>query len=596
MSRSEHGPPLRLVGGKGGVGKTTVACGRAVHLARAGWRVVLLSTDPAHSVGDVLGPAHEPGLTVEPLDAEARVEAFRDTHRATLSEIALRGTVLAGEHVEALLDLGLPGQDELMAVLRIHALLEDPEVDRVVVDTAPTGHTLRLLDGPDLLLDWIGALDTLVEKHRFMRARFTGSDAPDHLDAFLSRHRELAEKLRDRLRDPAFTAFTVVTLAEPVVLDETRSLVRGLQDRGIPVDHVVVNRWTGARVNLSGLPEPLALDEVEEEPLGPDGVALLWAHRHPPSSPVERLPTAPAPQAAAPLPEAILDTPWIWVAGKGGVGKTTLACALAVALADARPAGRTLLVSTDPAHSLAAVLGVPVGPEPTRIADGLEALALDAASELETLKALHAEDVQALFGATLQGVDPVFDRAVLERLLDLAPPGIDEIMALARAARVAARGPWEQVVVDTAPTGHFLRLLGLPEVLAGWIKWAFGVLLDHRDVLRLPRLSAELVTRSRELKAFRARLADPEQSSLLVVRRPTAVTRAETDALLAAAAAHTLPARAVVDNLAPPGIAARTDAAPPVIPVPRGAPPVGLDALRILGASLYPPAAHREAG
>lgn len=598
---------LILVGGKGGVGKTTVACAVALEAAVAGHRVRLLSTDPAHSVWDALG-AHgggvaplPAGLQVEEVDADALVEQFRDRYRHLISEIALRGTVLDPKQVEALLELGLPGQDELMALLRLAECLDDPAIDTVVVDTAPTGHTLRLLDQPDLLNAWITALDALVEKHRFMRARFAHDDGPDHLDRFLEHHRALAERLHARFRDPDRTAFIVVELPEAVVHAETVELLDALDARGVPVPAVVVNRWEGEVLPDDGR-ERVVLPVCAVEPVGPEALLAAWATRLRPTATSACGPRVvrDPPRADAPLPADVGARSWLWLAGKGGVGKTTIACALASALSAADPDRRVLLVSTDPAHSLAAVLEHDVQDCIRPIHDGLHAVHLDAAAAFEELRDAHATDVEALFGATVRGFDPVYDRAALEHLLDLAPPGIDEVMALARAARVAARGDWDQVVVDTAPTGHFLRLMGMPDVLEAWLRWAFDVLLEQRDILRLPRLSAELVQRNREIRAFHRLLQDPARSGVVVVARPTAVTWAETRDLLADVAGVGVNPLALVWNQTegslPEGAA---DVGLPTVEVPRGRAPVGLSDLCDLGRSLLGDAAHsvlREAG
>lgn len=119
-------------------------------------------------------------------------------------------------------------------------------------------------------------------------------------------------------------------------------------------------------------------------------------------------------------------------AGKGGVGKTTLACATAAAMARDFPQKRILLFSTDPAHSLSACLGVEVGPHPIQVAHGLSAMEIDAHAEFAALKSGYAGDIEAFLRSLSTRLDLTFDRIVLEKLMDLAPPGLDEIMALAR--------------------------------------------------------------------------------------------------------------------------------------------------------------------
>ena len=141
-------PRLLLFGGKGGVGKTTCATATALSLARR-WpdsSYLLVSTDPAHSLADSLaGSPLPPNLTVTELDAAERLAAFRSAHGAKLEEIAARGTFLDNDDIHRLLDLSLPGLDELMAFLDISGWIEQERYACVIVDTAPWGHTLHLL-------------------------------------------------------------------------------------------------------------------------------------------------------------------------------------------------------------------------------------------------------------------------------------------------------------------------------------------------------------------------------------------------------------------------------------------------------------------
>ena len=146
-------PVLRLLlfGGKGGVGKTTCATATALTLAHR-WPespYLLVSTDPAHSLGDaVAGSALPPNLALVELDAKDRLAAFRSAHGGTLKDIAARGTFLDGDDISQLLDLSLPGLDELVAFLDVFRWIEEDRYACVVVDTAPWGHTLRLLEMP----------------------------------------------------------------------------------------------------------------------------------------------------------------------------------------------------------------------------------------------------------------------------------------------------------------------------------------------------------------------------------------------------------------------------------------------------------------
>jgi arsenite/tail-anchored protein-transporting ATPase len=166
-------------GGKGGVGKTTAAAATALTLldaAQPGERVLLFSTDPAHSLSDSLdvelgdraaevarrGAGEDaPRLFAREMDAAAALDAFKAKHRAVLAEIADRGTILDEADINDLLDLSLPGMDEVMALFELSEVERGGEFARVVVDTAPSGHTTRMLRLPDVFARWVGALDVM---------------------------------------------------------------------------------------------------------------------------------------------------------------------------------------------------------------------------------------------------------------------------------------------------------------------------------------------------------------------------------------------------------------------------------------------------
>ena len=225
---------------------------------------------------------------------------------------------------------------------------------------------------------------------------------------------------------------------------------------------------------------------------------------------------------------------FVLFAGKGGVGKTTLSCVTAVRLARDFPEKRILLFSTDPAHSLSACLQAEIGPRPTVLFLGLTAMEIDARAEFEKLKMRYAEDLESFLESVSQGFDLTFDRVVLERMMDLAPPGLDEIMALTRIMEFLARDSYDLFVLDCAPTGHLIRLLELPELINQWLKAFFNLFLKYERILRLPGFADELVGISRNLKKLRELLRNPARSVLYAVSIPTQMALEETRDLLAA--------------------------------------------------------------
>jgi len=555
-------PQLKLLffGGKGGVGKTTCAAAAALSYARRypQGSYLLVSTDPAHSLSDSLGEFQPPpNLPVLEFNAQESLEVFKAKHRDKLAEIAARGTFLGQEDINQVLHLSLPGLDELMAMLEIAGWAESGLYDLIVVDTAPTGHTLRLLATPELIRPWLKALDALLAKHRFMQKRFRGSYRPDELDQFLLDLAAAVKRMENLLQHPRACRFVPVMLAEKLVIKETIRLLMELQRLRLPVREVVVNclypknscplcgearfqqlklltelRRRGGLGKYSFWGTLLQPQEVRGQILPEfwQGVMPLDLPQPPPPLLfLELQPWVEAPPAC-PSPDLKL----LIFAGKGGVGKTTLACATAMRLAQEFPDKKILLFSTDPAHSLAACLEVPPGSSPVCLGRGLSALEIDGPREFGFLKRQYRQKLEKFFQTAFESFDFPFDRQVLERLLDLSPPGLDEVTALGRITEFLEPGRYDLLILDSAPTGHLLRLLELPELMDQWLKTFFGLLLNYKLSLRLPELTRQLVRMSRDLKVLRSLWRDPARTALYAVSIPTEMAFQETADLLAA--------------------------------------------------------------
>ena len=536
---------LKLIffGGKGGVGKTTCACATALRLAaeHADQAFLLVSTDPAHSIGSVLTNSNvPPNLTVRELDAAVALHDFKARYEGLLMEIAERGTFFDAADLQGLMDLSIPGMDEVAAYLELAAYLKADRYRCIIMDTAPTGHTLRLLEMPDLVHRWLLALDSLLAKHRYIRRHYTGDRTLDHLDQFLLDMEESVQAMQALLKDPHRCRFVLVMLAEAMSVEESADLASTLAHRHIGMSEIVVNQLlpandclvcqTGRRRQL------LALDNATKRlpkphfwglPLlssDPDGAALqtLWslAHRlNPVALPPPLAPLAVRVDAPAALPMASLRL--LIFAGKGGVGKTTMACATALHLREQYPQLRILLFSTDPAHSLSDALGIPLGSQPTAVLPGLDAQEINAEAAFGEVRRAYRSELEKFLAETLPNLDITFDREVMEHLLDMAPPGLDEIMALTAVIEHLDKGVYNLVVMDTAPSGHLIRLMDLPKMIAEWLKLFFALLLKYRKVMRLPKLSESLVRLSRELKTLRKLLIDPQQTALWAITIPT---------------------------------------------------------------------------
>ncbi len=542
--------------------------------------MLVVSTDPAHSLGDALGVklSHAPkavgagsgrrgsareSFDAVELDAPRAFARWLREHRRPLAEILEHGTWLDAEDIDALLDLAIPGVDELMGILEIARVTDAAPrgaYDLVIVDTAPTGHTLRLLAAPETVSAVAAALDGLQQEHRLIRQRLARvgrqPEAADRLIALLA---EQAHAAAARLRDPRQTRFCWVTLPEELSLEESVDAIAALHASGLRVSEVVVNRvlppaptcrvCDRRRVDEARVIArirarvgrgrdirivPATIDEpVGARALAPLGRSLtasaaresrapLSSRRSPARLTASGDAVLSAPdRAGAHAPETIAafsGASLLFFGGKGGVGKTTVAAATAVRLARAEPKRRILLLSTDPAHSVADVLvgqGVPPNLKLHEI-DAAHALA-DRRAQLEAA----LDEVGAAAGA--------FGASTTE-LLDLAPPGIDELFGILSV--IDARSDYGLIVVDTAPTGHALRLLEMPDAAREWTQLLLRVLLKYRSLARPGLLAAEIVELSRSVRGLQALLRDRRQTRFIVVTRASALPRAETERLL----------------------------------------------------------------
>jgi len=241
-------PDYVLYGGKGGVGKTTMAAATALASARDGTATLVVSTDPAHSLSDTLETAvpSEPGRIREdvPLYA-AEIDPEAAMNDGPLGvEGGLGGLEeLLGEEMVDPLGGSMPGADEAAAMRLLLQYMDDPRFERVIVDTAPTGHTLRLLELPELLDSMVGRMVTLRQRLGGMLDGVTGMMGDGEAEtADLDELRDRIERLRTVLRDPNKTDFRVVLVPEELSVRESERLLDRLAEFGVPVGTIVVNR------------------------------------------------------------------------------------------------------------------------------------------------------------------------------------------------------------------------------------------------------------------------------------------------------------------------------------------------------------------
>jgi arsenite-transporting ATPase len=250
-----------LYGGKGGVGKTTLAAATGLRSAREGNRTLVVSTDPAHSIADAYESAvgetptrvtEEADLYALEIDPQERFERrYGDTFERMLDDVQSLGVNLDAADVESVTEHGLiPGADEI-AVVDLFAEYDDhPDWDVVVFDTAPTGHTLRLLELPDVMDSTMGTLLGMKQQLRSVTSTVSsmlgrGDDEEDESASYgeqMERLQTRMEEVADRLRNGDRTGFRVVTIPERMAVTETERLLGELGASGISVDHVLANK------------------------------------------------------------------------------------------------------------------------------------------------------------------------------------------------------------------------------------------------------------------------------------------------------------------------------------------------------------------
>jgi arsenite/tail-anchored protein-transporting ATPase len=593
----------RLIGGKGGVGKTTCAAAQALALAAGGARTLIVSTDPAPSLGDVfqLRLGSEPRriaagratLYAAEIDASLAMRRWLRSRRATLESIAVRGTWLDEKDIGSLLSLAVPGIDEIAALLELIRFGRSGLYDAIVIDAAPTGHTLRMLALPATMAGVARVFDHMQEKHRALVEALRGTWRPDEADRLIDELQSDARDLTALLRDGNRMEVSWVTTAEEMAVEETYDASDWLAAEGIPLRRIVVNkltpspaqpcRWCRARrteesIEVARLvarlrrvyraaqrPFVVQVMARENEPVGIRELRAIGRElqRAVAATPIRRQRIAatvrgPARKRLTPvqLPFESRTMRLLMFGGKGGVGKTTCAAATALTIAARNEDLSVLLLSTDPAHSLGDVLALPVSDKPRTIPRGpanLQVRQLDPSRALETIRHRYSSSIDALFERIAGGAsfDAPYDRRVMHELLDLAPPGLDEVAAVLEVTAMLGETDTRRcdvIVMDTAPTGHVLRLLEMPELVGGWAKAMMTILLKYQPVTGIGDVGSALLQLSKGIGRLRKLMSDPASTNFVVVTRPAELPAAETRRLLAALEALRVHVPAVIVN------------------------------------------------
>jgi arsenite-transporting ATPase len=496
--------------GKGGVGKTSLSCATGLALAEAGKRVLIVSTDPASNLDEVLGvalsqtPIAVPGATnlfALNIDPEAAAHAYRERmvgpYRGILPAAAIQSME---EQFSGACTVEIAAFDEFSKLLGDPAATKD--FDHVIFDTAPTGHTLRLLTLPSAWDEFI--------------ASSTGGASCLGPLAGLEKQKALYAGTVQRLADPEETSVILVSRPEVAALREAERTrielaelgvsniqlaINGLFKAAAPGDAIADAMTRRALEALATMPSALADlpgTSIPFLPLGTVGLDALRLMARP-NMAVKPVATEINPGMTLPLGLLVLvddiarrGRGVIMTMGKGGVGKTTIAAAIAISLAER--GYPVVLSTTDPAaHVSAAIDGSVAGLRVTRIDPALEVRQ-------------YTEEVLQKAGDKLDAGG----RAMLEE--DLRSPCTEEIAIFRAFARTVDEGKDGFVVLDTAPTGHTILLLDAAEAY-------------HREVMRTQGDMPESV------RQLLPRLRDSEYTFALIVTLPEATPVHEAERL-----------------------------------------------------------------
>ncbi|MGE5206346.1 MAG: ArsA family ATPase [Chlamydiota bacterium] len=577
-------PEFCLFVGKGGVGKTTLSSAYALLTARQKkGRVLLISSDPAHSLADLfetrLGdrpkavplPGRRP-LHLWQVNAELEFRNFVGKYKDALLSTLDQGTIFTPQEIEPLLDTALPGLAEISALLAVERAISSGRYDHIVLDTAPFGHTLRLLQLPEMFARFLDFLEIAGSRDQILAAHFGGKvESPPQ--RFLRDWRAIVESVRRAISLDA--RIFLVTTPEKFALNESLRVMEALRASSMPVDSsaVVLNRAvlqagscpncrrrraatrmarTMLRQHFPG--RPLLLAEDRGVPVLSTEGLYVFAQRVFLGKRVSmpEVPPPPAPELRLRRVEwPALDSRLTLIVGKGGVGKTTISAGLGFRSRAVRPKQPVTICSVDPAPSLDDIFQQEVANQPRPVLNDprFRAAEMDSATEFAAWVRGVKDKIDQALSADRGGihVELSFERRLFATLLDIVPPGVDEVFAIFRILDLLATGS-QRVVIDMAPTGHALELLRMPERMQLWSRLLLKTLAAHRTLALAQDMAVEIAAFGQRIRELAALLKDRQRARVWTVMLPESLPDRETDRLRKRLAELGLPAGPLLVN------------------------------------------------
>ena len=536
-----------------------------------------MSTDPAHSLSDILDArlGNRPAAIVMSgrgsldawqVDSASLFGKFLRQHKQNILKIIDRGSIFSREDIEPLLDTTLPGMAEVSALLAIQDAVGSGKYSHIVVDTAPFGHTLRLFGLPQQFLRFLNFLELAASRDRLLAAHFGGHASRTSDFAFIDKWRKIVEDVEHVFTKDA--RLFLVTTPEKFSLNESVRSNDALKTESpaLKIAEIVLNRsvieasdckvcrkrtraTSDARKFLKkNFPDqPVHVGEDAGTPLvGVKALSAFADHvfegkRLKLQPPATRVVDVRLKKVAWPT----LNVPLNFVLGKGGVGKTTVSTALGVSTRKGKK-HPVQICSVDPAPSLDDIFQKAIGDKPVSVLGD----AKFRASEMDSV-AIFAQwvrevraNIEDATGAEVSGIhiDLSFERQLLSELLEIVPPGVDEVLAIFRildllSTDLLSNDPLngrrdQRVVIDMAPTGHALELLRMPDRILAWTRPLLKTLAAHRTLAAARDAAVKIAGLGQQVRELTGLLKDADRARICIVLLPELLPDRETERLV----------------------------------------------------------------